>query len=255
MNGLIGFSLLLLAGSIIFFGLGVRANRRAVSGVGYTASSSMAAIDIPVEHEIERVAREVDQRVKGNLQLIISLSNLAVRRARAVDQIAARQLLLDFQMRLETISIVQKVISARPPGEDILIAGVVEDILGHRLSALPYAVDLDVSNSFHAVGFQEICPISMIVHEIATQAIANEASQKLETVVCRFWSDEDAAGLTIDVTYEPSRSEPLHTDRAMSLEIIQMLTDKIGGVVQETAEEGKRRWELTYGTNKIRTGR
>lgn len=121
----------------------------------------------------DTLLREVNHRVKNNLQVILSLLELQLNRLGQTDRGAradARDTLTDVRGRIEAMALIHKNLQEADSSVTIGMAGFLED-LGRQISALyQETASISIHSDDIALDINTAIPISLIVNELVSNA-------------------------------------------------------------------------------------
>jgi two-component sensor histidine kinase len=113
--------------------------------------------------------REVHHRVKNNLQTISSLLRLQSRR---VDDLAARDALVEAERRIRAIALVHEIL-AREPGEQVHFDEIVPALIGlaRDASLTPVEFEVRAMGNIGDIGADVATPLAVVIAELLQNAV------------------------------------------------------------------------------------
>lgn len=192
--------------------------------------------------EKEVLLKEIHHRVKNNLQVISSLLNL---QATQIEDPETAQVFQDSQSRVRAMALVHERLYRSEDLARIDFAGYVRDMTGHLLRSWrgeARGIRLLVDVSGVSLDVDAAIPCALIINELVSNAfkyafpdgrtgeirIALTRNDGSVTVVVR----DDGVGLPEGTSLEKSGS--------LGLQLVQSLTDQLGGQVQCSSQGGTR---------------
>lgn len=179
----------------------------------------------------ERLLRELSHRVKNSLSLVSSIAHLTAQNSSGIDQFIRA-----FGERLHSLA----------AGHDLLVQSQwgdtsIDRIVGHVLGAAVSAGRADVSGAAIKIDSSRVVGLSMILHELFTNASKHGALCKpdghvslswreVDSEILIEWSETGLSGIT------PPRSEGF----GLSLVAMSAMHDLGGSQVQQWRPEGLR---------------
>lgn len=134
----------------------------------------------------EMLIKEVNHRVKNNLQLISSLINLQRRRNNVEDHNKAindRDVLREVQGRVETIALIHNELYRTDDIQYLNVGHLLDKISGYIVSLFPYKVNIVKQlNDIH-IGIDAAIPIGLIACEVINNAIKHGANNDRQLTI------------------------------------------------------------------------
>lgn len=192
--------------------------------------------------EKEVLLKEIHHRVKNNLQVISSLLSL---QATQIEDAAAAQVFQDSQSRVRAMALVHERLYRSEDLARIDFAGYVRDMTGHLIRSWrgeARGIRLLVDVSGVSLDVDAAIPCALIINELVSNAfkyafpdgrtgeirIGLTRNDDSVTVVVR----DDGVGLPEGTSLEKSGS--------LGLQLVQSLTDQLGGQVKCSSHGGTR---------------
>jgi PAS domain S-box-containing protein len=192
--------------------------------------------------EKEVLLKEIHHRVKNNLQVISSLLSL---QATQIEDAAAAQVFQDSQSRVRAMALVHERLYRSEDLARIDFAGYVRDMTGHLLRSWrgeARGIRLLVDVSGVSLDIDAAIPCALIINELVSNAfkyafpdgrsgeirIGLTRNDDSVTVVVR----DDGVGLPEGTSLEKAGS--------LGLQLVQSLTDQLGGQVKCSSRAGTR---------------
>ena len=190
--------------------------------------------------EKEVLLKEVNHRVKNNLQLISSLLNL---QSRTLDDKGAREALMESQGRVRSMALLHQQLYESPDLARIDFGEYLRKLASSVLSTYEVRGDsiaLKVESDSIRLGIDKAIPCGLIINELITNilkyAFVGRAGGNIG-IECRRGDD----GLTLDVSDDGVGLPPgvdIHETETLGLQVVTTLTDQMGGDVRVTNHNG-----------------
>ena len=185
--------------------------------------------------------KEINHRVKNNLQIIISLINLQMSK---IHESKVRLPLQEIQSKIESISLVHKNLYEKPSYTEIrlneYLNGMIEnfsDIYGEKR----FNYSLDIPNEIR-IDAEHAIPLGIILNEIITNFYKHCSSKKGDEANFSFSLKELEKGHNTLIYKDNGIGFPEEVDRdgdsALGLELIESLVDQIDGEFHYYSQEG-----------------
>lgn len=192
-------------------------------------------------HEKTVLLKEVHHRVKNNLQLIASILNMKIRKARSDEE---KDTLRDMQQRVMSIARVHQKLYETSSEErvraDELIRSILQQMLASGLAG-PGALDLDERYDPVVLYPDQAVPLSLAVSELFTNALkhmGNAEGQENRLQVRLAQEDGQAARLTVRNSVAPKSDQGIVGDSGgLGEKLIRAFVQQIEGTLEETPGE------------------
>lgn len=192
-------------------------------------------------HEKTVLLKEVHHRVKNNLQLIASILNIKMRKARSEEE---KETLRGIQQRVMSIARVHQKLYETSSQErvraDELISAILEQILSSGHSG---GGTLDVQESYEPVILypDQAVPLSLAVSELVTNAIkhmgTDDASAGTLSVKFKKLDEESAVFEIWNSISEDAKDLPTTRDGGLGEKLIRAFVQQIDGSLSESVQD------------------
>jgi len=127
--------------------------------------------------QIDLLYRELNHRVKNNLQFVSSLLKL---QANKINNSQARFALENSRHRIESISIIHKILYKTDIKDTIILNDYVENVVDYLNNAVSYNLNYSIHNQTEkiAIGLDYAVYISLIILEIVTNSLKHAFDDK-----------------------------------------------------------------------------
>ena len=191
-------------------------------------------------HEKEVLLKEVNHRVKNNLQLISSLLNL---QSRTLDDEAALAALTESQGRVRSMALLHQQLYESPDLARIDFGEYLVNLASSVLSTYEVrgdSITLRVESDQIRLGIDKAIPCGLIINELITNvlkyAFVGRDGGEIR-IECRRHDD----GLTLIVSDDGVGLPPgldIYETETLGLQVVTTLTDQIGGSVRVSNHNG-----------------
>jgi PAS domain S-box-containing protein len=192
----------------------------------------------------ETLLRELNHRVKNNLQVVCSLLQLA---ALELGEPRLTAVLDDAVARIRAMALAHEWLSHHDESTTVEVAAYLQHLIGmlersHAPSTSPVDIELRVDTTME-LPLDRAIPCGLIVHELVTNALEHafpaDAAAPEGGPRVRVRARRTAAGLEVSVADNGigAPSEPSRPG-SMGLELVRMLAAQVGGTVEVHTDGG-----------------
>lgn len=190
------------------------------------------------EKEKGLLLRELNHRVKNNLQMVSSLLNL---QSNTIDEDSTRELIATGKNRVEALSLVHRKLYQEGLETKIEVKPYVEELVLNLLHG--YALNIEPEFSIDAVDIDvdKAIPLALIINELVTNTIKhaynNIDSPELKIVIKKHEETLDLEVIDNGKGYNKSDSEKTNS---LGLKLISSLVQQLKGTYKTIFENGTR---------------
>lgn len=180
--------------------------------------------------------REINHRVKNNLQTVSALLRMQARRAGHEDTRAA---LNEAQRRVATIALVHQVLS-QSINERASFDDVIDPLLNMAsdIAATGIEVQLEVTGEFGEIGAAQTTALAVVLNELVSNAVEHGFAQTQGGTI-EVHGERNGSLLTIDVLDDGCGVGPDGPGHGLGTSIMQTLVGgELGGTITWTEREG-----------------
>lgn len=139
----------------------------ALVDVGGRERAQLEQYEIQIR-ERDTLMRELQHRVKNNLQLITALIRLEARSATEGETVALARL----ASRIDALTVLYRTLSAEDAGDDIDLGQYLADVAGAVMAANATAdIECDVQTGYCPLSINVAMPVGLLVNEMLTNAL------------------------------------------------------------------------------------
>jgi|GEM_PF-791950 len=183
--------------------------------------------------EKEVLLREVNHRVKNNLQIVSSLLFL---QSRDTENAEAREMINEAHQRIQTISVIHQKLYQESQYDSVEFDTYLSDLIRQTISSyrLPeLEVETNIDIQYLGVSMDQAIPLSLIIHELVTNSMKHAFTGLTEGMIAVQLRKE---GNTLSLRYEDDGSglvpDPENTNFShIGMKVIELLIQQIGGVI------------------------
>lgn len=211
----------------------------------YKANSSLSKQkEVIAKREKEKalLLRELNHRVKNNLQLISSLLNL---QSNELSEHPAKEALVTGQYRVEALSLVHRKLYQEGIDSKVELKDYVEELV----LGLFHSYGMDFTPEIQAVpitiGIDATIPIALIINELVTNAI-KYAFNKNDKPTLKICIKKKKNGITINILDNGEGFTKIEQSKSNSLgiKLVTSLVSQLGGEIKLMESQGTH-WRLT----------
>jgi two-component sensor histidine kinase len=206
------------------------------------ASQAATALEnAALEATLESLLKEVDHRVKNNLQLIGSLLNLQAARVRDP---AVAELFADSRNRVRSMALAHENLSRAGDFARVSVAAHIRNLCAHLARAYDQQsqrVEISVQSGDVQLDLDRAVWCGLIINELVSNALKHAfpgnrtgrvrvGLERLEEKRCMLTVGDDGVGLPPD--FDPCRADSL------GLQLVHDITDQLHGVMTVSSKEG-----------------
>lgn len=204
-------------------------------------------------HQKEVLLREVHHRVKNNLQLITSIINMQVRRARSAE---SKGMLRSLQDRVMSLATVHRGLYMASGMTEVGASALVRDIVNELLRATTapeHKIGVDIAVDAFELTPDQAVPLSLLITEAVTNAIkyARAPDGRPKIALALRYDPDHRARLVIRnsrteaAAPEPAASETVQTD-GLGLQLVQAFAHQLGGRLEVATTENEHILSLDF---------
>ncbi len=189
--------------------------------------------------EKETLLREVNHRVKNNLQIIASLLYF---QSKKIDDEQSREALRVSQQRVQTMSLIHQKLYQADNFEHIEFQVHIEDLVRQIISSYKtddIQIKLSINTHQVSISVGQAVPLSLIVHELVTNSIKHAFVGKSEGTITLALSKQGINGI-LEYSDNGGRFLPADAQNGngqIGLNVIRLLVNQLKGEIEIVENE------------------
>lgn len=189
--------------------------------------------------EKETLLREVNHRVKNNLQIIASLLYF---QSKKIDDEQSREALRVSQQRVQTMSLIHQKLYQADNFEHIEFQFHIEDLVRQIISSYKtddIQIKLSINTHQVSISVGQAVPLSLIVHELVTNSIKHAFIGKSEGTITLTLSKQGINGI-LEYSDNGGRFLPADAQNGnghIGLNVIRLLVNQLKGEIEIVENE------------------
>ena len=191
-----------------------------------------------VKSQLEMLLREIHHRIKNNLQIISSFLGI---QKRELSQLEAIDALSKSQHRIQTIALLHEQLYAKKGLEKVAIKPYVEELIVHCKENMTTQNEIlfEIKIQNHILNFDTCLSVGIIINELIINSLKHAFEQKTNNIISvDFSKSHKHYHLIVADNGKGMPLEPKKETTGLGTQIIEAMTQKLGGTVSVTSKNG-----------------
>jgi len=199
----------------------------------------------------ELLLKEMNHRIKNNLQMISSL--LSIHAERATSKIA-KKALLDAQSRIYSIALIHRQLYIENNLTKIDIAKYIDELIPFVKESFPFMEDmLQIKSlcSHVSLDIEEAVLVGLILNELITNSVKHGAikGELLTVKVLAYYHNKNHLYISVEHDGKPVKEEELLNSKQFGMDLVIALASSLDGKIMFDEEFNRVAFNLQVGNN------
>jgi len=245
---ILAFSLILIIGLIIQWRFNIiKSTNRKLEGLVKNRTEEVLAQKEEIESQndkllsrnnrIELLLRELNHRIKNNLQLVSSILNL---HSRSTDNIDAKMALTEGKLRMQALSLLHQKLYMTEKYTEVNCKDYIKELLDYlsiafksNYSNVEFILDIDDFK----LNLDQAVPLGLILNELVTNSLKHSGKEELKIELLAK-TDADKIMINLKDNGDGITQEQFEQSSSFGISMIKSLVDQIDGRLSVGCKDG-----------------